>query len=73
MAGGRVRSFVRGRRQTLTPHEGRSCHVVCMVKRPRDSYIVTSLVSLDVATPENNSIHWTLSSICKKICLTSGS
>ena len=44
-----------------------------MVRHPRDSYIVYSLLSLDVATAENKSIHSTLSSICKKGRLKSGS
>ena len=35
------------------------------VRHPRGSYIVTPLLSLEVATPENKSIHSTLSSICK--------
>ena len=46
---------------------------VYMVRHPRGSYIVHPLLSLYVATPENRSIHWTLSSICKNIRLTSGS
>ena len=35
-------------------------------------YMVTPLLSLEVATPESKSIHSTLSSICKKVRLTSG-
>ena len=37
-----------------------------MVRHPRGSYIVTPLLSLEVSTPENKSIHWTLSSIRKE-------
>ena len=36
-------------------------------------HIVIPMLSLEVATPENKSIHSTLSSICKKVRLTSGS
>ena len=31
--------------------------------------MVYPLLSLEVATPENKSIHWALSSICKKVHL----
>ena len=43
--------------------------IVCMVGHPRVSYIVYSLLSLEVATPENKSIHSTLSFVCTKIRL----
>ena len=35
--------------------------------------IVFPLLSLEVATPENTSIHWTLSTTCKKVRLKIGS
>ena len=40
---------------------------------PRGSYIVNPLQYLEVATPENKSSNSTLSSISKKIRITSGS
>ena len=55
----------------------RSYHVMYtpedVVKHPRGSYIVTPLLFLEVATPESESIHSTMSSICKKVRLKSGS
>ena len=38
-----------------------------MARHPRASYIVTPLLPLEVATPENESIRSTLSSFCKKV------
>ena len=55
-----------------------SYQVLFMVRHPRGSYIATPLLSLEVATPENIYIIYiyiysTLSSVCKKVRLTSGS
>ena len=41
-----------------------------MVGHPRGSDTVYPLLSLEVATPENKLIHWTLSSICKSALKT---
>ena len=49
------------------------CDSVYMVRPPRGSYTVYPMLSLEVATPQNKSIHSTLLSICKKVRLTSGS
>ena len=57
------------RRDSYPPHplqEKCSCYVLLpTVMHPRGSYIVHPLLSQEVATPDNNSIHWTLSSICE--------
>ena len=72
--GGRVRSFVRaGEPNNILHTRERSDHVVFVVRHPRGSYIVTSLLSLEVATSKNKSIYSTLSSICRKVRLTGGS
>ena len=72
--GGRVRSFVRGGEPLLlTRGMIGSLSVYGTVRHPRGNYVVTPLLSLEVATPENKSIHSTLSSICKEVRLTSGS
>ena len=49
--GGRVRSYVRGGEPSPRKREW-SDHVVFMVRYPWGSYILTPLVSLEVATPE---------------------
>ena len=60
--------------KNLYSAQGRwSDHVVFMVRHPPGSYIVTPLLSLEVATPDNKSIQMTVSSICKEVRLTSGS
>ena len=42
------------------------CDSVYMVRHPRGSYIVYSLLSLEAATPENKSINWALLPTCNK-------
>ena len=46
---------------------------VFMVRHPRGSFMVSSSPSLEVATPENESIRSMLSSMYTKVRLTSGS
>ena len=70
-----VRSFVQGGEHYF-PTRGMIVSpsvIVCTrhkVRHPRGSYIVYQLLSLEVSTPENESINWALSSICKKVPLT---
>ena len=79
MAGGRFRSFVRGAEPFIRTRRSivsRTVYLVVyiyMARRPRGSYLVYPLLSLDVPTPESKSVHSTLSSICEKVRLTSGS
>ena len=75
MAGGRVRSVRAAEPLLRTRGMLVSCSVfqVYMVRHPRGSYIVTPLLSLEVTTQDNKSIHPTLSSICKEIRRTSDS
>ena len=47
-------------------------HVVCMVRHPRGSYIVSPLLSLEIATPENKEMYSKVSSVCKKVCTRCG-
>ena len=54
------------------PPPGPPSRSACMIKHPQGSYIVYPLPSLEVATPEKKSIHWTLPSICKKVRLKNG-
>ena len=74
MGGGRVRSFNTGWKK-FSPQTRNDritqCDSVYVVKPPRGSSMVYPLLSLEVATPENNESK--LSSVCKKVSLTSGS